>query len=90
MSNTKTQSTKKYLTDFFAEKDLDRDHTFHVTAPLGTENVIEAGVVIDTILYSAPAQEQEKIADMLRRIDFANGDVMDFLSHLAQALAYDF
>jgi hypothetical protein len=85
-----TQTTKSYLKTFFEEKSLDRNHTFEVTAPLGTVNMIEARVVIDTILTATPAHEQEKIASILRKIDFHNGDVMHFLSHLAGALAYDF
>jgi hypothetical protein len=83
-------NTKHYLKTFFEEKNLDRTQVFEKTAPLGTVNMIEAGVVIDTILTATPKDEQEKIATILRKIDFANGDVMHFLDHLAGALAYDF
>lgn len=84
MSNT----TTKYLQDFFAEKTLDREQVFEVKAAFGTVNYIPAGIVIDTILI-APAKEKEQIARILRKLDFANADVMDFLKHLAGALAYD-
>lgn len=83
-----SNATTKYLKDFFAEKGLDREQVFEVKATLGTVNYIPAGVVIDTILV-APAKEKEQIAGILRRLDFANADVMDFLRHLAGALAYD-
>ena len=38
-------------------------------------------------IENAPAREQDGIKTMLVRIDFANGDVMDYFKHLAGALA---
>jgi len=42
-------------------------------------------VVIEQIL-NAPANEQRGIANMLRKLDFANADINDYLKHLAGAL----
>jgi len=76
----------RYLETFFAEKDLDLDATFEVTGPSGTWNLIPYGVVVEHIMIASPA-EQQKIAGILRRIDFANGDVLHFLRHLGEAIA---
>jgi hypothetical protein len=81
-------STANYLSTFFDEKDLE-PRTYEVKAADGTPNFIPSDVVIEAI-HGAPAAEQEKIADVLRRIDFANGDVHHFLEHLAGALAVSF
>lgn len=78
-----------YLATFFAEKNLNREHLLEVAAPMGTVNLIPAGVVIDGILQTS-SEEKKKITDILRKIDFQNGDVMHFLGHLAKALAVDF
>jgi len=78
-------TTTAYLTRFFAEKDLDQ-RIYDVTAPDGTTHMIPTGCVIEAIQV-APAHEQEKIAGILRQIDFRNGDVHHFLNHLAGALA---
>jgi hypothetical protein len=43
-------------------------------------------VVIEAI-DNAPAAEQEQIAGIVRKLDFANGDFHHFLRHLATALA---
>jgi hypothetical protein len=42
-------------------------------------------VVIDAIMTTS-VEEQKAIGDVLRRIDFVNGDVCDYLRHLAKAL----
>lgn len=86
--NKKQSAAKDYLVTFFDEKNLDREKILTAIAPRGTENLIETGVVIDAILQTSGA-EQVKIAEILRKIDFANGDVYHFLTHLAGAMAYD-
>ena len=77
-------ATEKYLETFFEEKDIP-ETTFVVDGPSGP-NHIPNEVVIENIMI-APDHEQKKIADTLRKIDFYNGDVNDFLKHLAGALA---
>jgi len=79
----------KYLKTFFEEKGIDREERFTVEGvehPVFGKHEMPYGVVIDTIMQ-APKDEQKKIADMIRRIDFQNGDVKHYLRHLAKAIA---
>lgn len=81
-------ASRKWLETFFEEKNLP-EVTFEVKGPLGTDNMIPNTVVIDYML-AAPESERKQIVKVLRKIDFANGDVNDFLKHCAGALARDF
>ncbi len=38
-------------------------------------------------IFIAPEKEQDEIANICRRIDFANGDINHFLKFLAVAIA---
>jgi len=76
---------KKWLAVFISEKGLDREHLFEVPGPSG-ENLIPLGA-LEEAMVAAPAHERSKIKDMIVRIDFANGNVMDFFGHLAKAIA---
>ena len=49
-------------------------------------NFIPVEVVIEHIM-TAPDHEKKKIADKLRKIDFQNENVMDYLEYLAKAIA---
>jgi len=71
----------KWLDTFVDEKELNTDFTFEVEGDFGL-NYIPAAVVIEHIKI-APKHEQAAIKDMLVKIDFINGDVMDFFKHLA-------
>jgi hypothetical protein len=75
----------KFLRDFFAEKDIP-EKTFEVEGPDWGTNYIPNTVVVEHIAI-CPASEIEKLENILRKIDFANGDVNHFLGHLAKALA---
>lgn len=75
----------KYLRDFFAEKDIP-EATFEVEGPEWGTNFIPNTVVVKHIA-NCGKDEADKIADVLRKIDFANGEVNHFLRHLAGALA---
>jgi hypothetical protein len=74
----------KYIQDFFDEKVIP-ETTFEVEGPSGI-NFIPNTVVIEHI-KSAPASEQKQIGNILRKIDFMNGNVNHFLEHLAGAIA---
>lgn len=74
-----------YLETFFAEKDLDLDMCWTLQDNQEKWHWIGPKVVIAHI-GRAPHAEQEAIAGMIRKIDFANGDVNDYLKHLAGAL----
>ena len=75
----------QYLREFFAEKDIP-EKTFEVEGPEWGTNFIPNTVVVEHMAQIS-AGEAKKIAGVLRKIDFANGDVNDFLGHLAKALA---
>lgn len=51
----------------------------------GVTHIIDSTVVIEAIL-TAPHHEQAAIKNMIVRIDFVNGDVNDYLKHLAKGL----
>lgn len=74
----------KYLKTFFDEKNLPLQN-WELEDNTGMTHWISNEVVIEHI-HAAPRSEQTQIANMIRRIDFANGDVNHFLKHLAGAL----
>ena len=74
----------RYLRDFFAEKDI-TEVQWSLTSEDGTTHIIGNVVVIEHIAQVG-ATEADKIAAVLRKIDFANGDVNHFFKHLAGAL----
>lgn len=78
--------TSTYFERFFDENAIDPDESFELETNDGTWHYMTYGVVIDAIKQTSGA-EAERIADTLRRIDFANGDVRHFLRHLGMALA---
>ena len=74
----------RYLKTFFQEKDLPFQQ-WTLKSKDGMPHIISNEVVIEAIA-GAPKNEQTGIANMIRRIDFVNGDVNKYLKHLAQAL----
>ena len=50
-------------------------------------NLIPVGALLDIIKYDAPQNEQAGIKTMIVKIDFLNGDVIDYFKHLARAIA---
>ena len=75
-----------YLELLLSEKDgINMSTAIEVEGPSGT-NFLSVGVVCEHILI-APASEQAAIKKMLVKIDFANGSMIHFFHHLAQAIA---
>ena len=74
----------KYLKTFLKEKDLPFVQ-WELTDKEGNTHIITNEVVIEAI-GGAPRHEQEAISNVIRRIDFVNGDINDYLKHLAGAL----
>ena len=74
-----------WLDTFVAEKGIDLEQIMEVQGPTGT-NWIPVETLVDAI-KTAPKNEQNGIKDMLVRIDFVNGDVLDYFKHLAKAIA---
>ena len=74
----------KYLKIFFEEKNLPLKD-FEKVSPDGTTHFLSNEVVIEHVMI-ASLNEQKVIADVIKKIDFANGDVNHFLDHLAQGI----
>lgn len=75
----------KWLETFIDEKGIDCEIVLNVEGPSGV-NAIPVSCLIAAI-HLAPAHEQAGIKAMIVRIDFRNGDVLDYFRHLAQAIA---
>ena len=74
--------TEEYLKRFFEEKEIEEKvYTVNHKQNL---HFIESERIIELIFLSG-ADEQEKIAGILREIDFRNGDINHFFNHLATA-----
>lgn len=73
-----------YLETFFTEKKLPYIN-WELTDNSGVPHLIDSDVVLEHIEL-APKHEQKAIGDMIRKIDFVNGDVNDYLKHLAGAI----
>jgi len=73
-----------YLKTFFSEKNLPLAN-WELEAEDGTVHWISNEVVIEHVM-AANRDEQTQIGNVIRKIDFMNGDVNDFLKHLAGAL----
>ena len=73
-----------YFDRFFREKDLPVK-SWDLVDSQGVMHFISSEVVIEAI-KDAPPIEQAAICATLTKIDFLNGDVMDYLHHLAKGL----
>mgnify|MGYP003652840099 CR=1 FL=1 len=78
-------SFSKWLDTFIDEKGIDLNHTLTAEGPSGT-NWIPVAVLVEMMKNTSP-QEQAGIKSMIVRIDFHAGDVLDYFSHLAKAVA---
>lgn len=75
-----------YLNNLISEKaNISMTTPIEVEGASGT-NFMNVGVIVEHILI-APKTEQQAIKNVLVRIDFNNGDILDFFKHLAKALA---
>ena len=75
-----------YLNNLISEKaNISMTTPIEVEGASGT-NFMNVGVIVEHILI-APKTEQQAIKNVLVKIDFNNGDILDFFKHLAKALA---
>lgn len=81
-------SFNKWLDTFIDEKGIDTNQIVEVKTENNT-HFFEIGNIIENI-KATTREEQEQIKDMIVKIDFHNGDVIDYFSHLAKALADNF
>jgi len=79
------KSFDRWIDTFIEEKGIDTEYLLSVDGLLG-KNYIPVGCVIEA-MKNAPKHEQQAIKNMIVKIDFANGDVIDFFRHLAEAIA---
>lgn len=75
----------KWLDTLISEKNIDTDQMIEVEGNGGL-NMIPVSIVLDAIKATCD-QERAQIKTILVKIDFANGDVLHFIKHLAKALA---
>lgn len=81
-------SFNQWLDTFIQEKGIDLDYTFTIEDE-GITHIFELGNVIENIKTTAK-EEQNAIKDMIVKIDFYNGDVVDYFKHLAKALVKNY
>ena len=74
-----------WIDTFFQEKGIDTDAPIEVEGAFGT-NYMRVQNVIDAIKGTS-SREQQQIKTTFVKIDFANGDPLHFVRHLAQAIA---
>ena len=81
-------TAKTYLTNFFEEKEISYQQ-FEITDENGLLHIIDTEIVIEAIM-NCSIKEQFLISDTLRKIDFHNGNVVEYLKFLAEALVQKF
>jgi hypothetical protein len=75
----------KWLDTFVEEKGIDLEHDFYVKTE-HNEHIVSVGSIVEQMKV-ATADEKSEIERIIVMIDFADGDVMHFLEHLAKPLA---
>ena len=76
---------KKWLDTFIKEKDLPMEEVFSIDKN-GTCNIMSYKTISEHILITGE-NEQQKIKEMIIKIDFLNGDVLKYFRHLGNAIA---
>lgn len=78
----------KWLDTFVEEKQIDLGQIIEIKTD---DNIhyFEIGNIVENIKSTTP-EEQAEIKNMIVKIDFYNGDVIDYFKHLAQALAENY
>lgn len=82
------ESFNKWLDTFIEEKGIDLNEIITLESNNNIHN-FEIGNIVETIKVTS-REEQEKIKDTIVKIDFANGDVLDYFKHLANALVTNY
>ena len=81
-------SFNKWLDTFIEEKGIDLNFVVEIATNNNT-HFFEIGNIVEHI-KATTREEQTAIKDMIVKIDFYNGDVIDYFKHLAKALAENF
>lgn len=80
-----TPPFNEWLDTFLEEKGIDKLQRFTVTGPSGANNMSVLNVV--AAMKTAPLHERKAIKAMFVRLDFHNANCLDYIKHLAQAIA---
>ena len=81
MINLSHTNLNDYLERFFEEKEIEYKQ-FEIKQG-GLKHIISTEQIIRLIKQSS-REEKNQIVNVLRKIDFKNGNVEDFLEHLAE------
>ncbi len=76
---------KQWLDTFISEKNLPMEDTFTIEKN-NNLNIMTYKTIYDHMLI-ANDQEQKQIKNTIVKIDFLNGNVLDFFKHLGNAIA---
>ena len=79
-------SFNTWLDTFLEEKGIDVEQIMEIQGEFYGTNFIPVSELINQI-KQAPFSERQGIKNMLVRIDYLNASVMDYLKHLAKAIA---
>ena len=76
---------KNWLDTFIDEKDLPMEDTFTIDKN-GTMNIMSYKTIYEHMLI-ANDQEQEQIKNMIVKIDYMNGNILNFFQYLGKLIA---
>lgn len=80
--------SKTYLSNFFLEKEIPYQ-LFEITDSEGLTHFIDTEVVTEAI-FNASSREQQVITQTLRKLDFHNQPIGEYLKFLATVLVSQF
>jgi len=75
-----------YLNTLLEEKGISQETVIEVTGSEWGTNFMPISVVVDFV-SNLDTNTQNKIKDTLVKIDFHNGEVIDFITHIAKGIA---
>ena len=79
---------ENWLDTFIEEKGIDLNQIIEIKTDNNT-HFFEIGNIVDNIKVTTK-EEQAKIKDMIVKIDFNNGNVVDYFEHLAKGFAQNY
>jgi hypothetical protein len=77
---------RKYLNTLLEEKGISQERVLEVTGSEWGTNFMPISVVVD-FLSNLDTNTQKKVKDTFVKIDFHNGDIVDFLKYIAKGIA---
>ena len=77
---------KKYLNTLLEEKGISQERVLEVNGSEWGTNFMPISVIVD-FLSNLDKETQKKVKNTFVKIDFHNGDIVDFLNHIAKGIA---